>query len=119
MSRSCHTARLGSLRVEPDDRRVGRDRLPLGDGVGRGVRDGVGRRIRSCDVSLFRRWDLAGYQQQAAQEERGGRRAGCHGFDHVGPLAPRSGCCLGRKPVGRHADGQSGRPSRNRLCLCP
>lgn len=56
-------------RVEPADGRVGRERLPLGDGVGGGLRNGVGRRLRGCDFSLVRRCDLAGREQQAAQEE--------------------------------------------------
>ena len=59
MSRSCYTERLGSL---ASSRMIaGREGLPLGDGVG--------RRIRSCHLGGFGRWNLASGQQQAAQEE--------------------------------------------------
>ena len=66
---------VGVARIEPDDG-VGGGRLLFGGGHGVGC--GVGRRIRRCDLGGFRRWDLAGRQQQAAQEDGGGGEAGCH-----------------------------------------
>lgn len=41
---------VGVARVEPDDGRVGRERLPLGNGVRRGVSNGFGGRSRGGDL---------------------------------------------------------------------
>lgn len=54
ISRSCHTARSGSLASSRMIDRVGGERLLFGDGVGRSVGNGFGPCIRRRDVSLFR-----------------------------------------------------------------
>lgn len=73
MSPSCHTARSGLLASRRMMAESAGRGLPLRDSAGRGV----GRRIRSWGAGGFRRWSLAGGQQQAAQEEGGEKRAGC------------------------------------------
>ncbi|WP_419162386.1 hypothetical protein [Candidatus Palauibacter sp.] len=62
---------VGVARVEPDDGRVGRERLLLGGGVGHGV----GRCVRRCNLSLFRlfrRWNVT----QRAHERGNGHDTG-------------------------------------------
>ena len=99
---------VGVARVEPDDGRVGRERLPFG------TVSAAASATVSAGASVAATSSDSGGTSQAVsnrrtQEESGGREAGCHGSITSGNRRGMSGCRLGGKPTERHARGQSGK----------
>lgn len=89
---------VGVARVQPDDGGESAGRSSRwGDGGGG---HGVGRRLRKLRPRRIPAVGVRRGEQQAGQKNGGRRRAGFHGFGHVGQPVRRSGCRLGAKPYG-------------------